>query len=192
MSTTSLDAQLASGGGGGRQGTHLLPAFKISKHSLGIYIGFGSSVVSLILLLLARPITIPQSVVILALPTVSAFILFFFFFFLTPSVGPSETTPAYTISINNKDTPVLRFAKYQSKETRARKNVLKRPVSAAPGDARESTAASPPTADQMALCLQPGRREHQRERATDRSPTEEAGGNSQYPSFVCCQLQSRV
>lgn len=52
---------------------HLFHAFKFSKHSLGTYIGFGFLVLSfLISLLPARPVTIPQSVVALALPTVSA------------------------------------------------------------------------------------------------------------------------
>lgn len=140
----------------------------------------------LILLLLARPITIPQSVVILALPTVSASL----FFFLTPSVGPSETTPAYTISINNKDTPSVRL-----QNTNQRGKLVKRAGAycfcSSWGDARESTAAPSPTAYQTALCLQPGRREHQ-ERKSRRPFTHRGSGWKQPVSVICCQLRSHI
>ena len=52
------------------------------------------------------------------------------------------------------------------------------------GDARESTAAQPPTADQMALCLQPGRREHQ-ERKSHRPFTHRRSGWKQPVSIIC-------
>ena len=87
--TTSLDAQLASGGGGGRQGTHLLHTFKISKHSLGIYIGFGCSVVSFFNLAPACE-THYNSPICCDSCFAHGFSFTLFFFFKLPLLGPQK------------------------------------------------------------------------------------------------------
>ena len=87
----SLDAELASGGGGGKLGKEFIgfTLFQISQHSLGIYIGLGffSPFLFLISLLLARLITILQSV---DSCLAHGFSFTLFFFFLLPLYGTRQ------------------------------------------------------------------------------------------------------
>ena len=68
-------------------------------------------------------------------------------------------------------------------------NVLKHTVSTAPGGMPEKAQPlRPPQPVRWPYAYSQVGESIRRERATDPSPTEEAGGDDQYPSFVCCPV----